>query len=139
MMVGIHTFTSPKAQAKIERILHALDNLPMTRDELQCLLGVAKPTMRRYLTYLRSEPKRVYIKRWRSSGSGRFSPIYAAGNLPDKPEPVGMSRRERNILQWRRIKADQDRHDRVKAAARVHAKIQRVRMKPNGIFSALGI
>jgi hypothetical protein len=138
-MAGIHTFTATKAQAKIKRILDALATLPMTRDELQCLLGVSKPTMRRYLTYLRSEPKRVYIKRWRSSGSGRFSPIYAAGRLPDKPEPVGMSRRERNALQWRRIKADRDRHDRVKAAARVHTKIQRTRKTPNGIFAALGI
>jgi hypothetical protein len=136
-MVGIHTFSTPKAKAKIDRIVTELEKMPMTRDELQCLLAVAKPTMRRYLTHLRDEPKRIYVKRWRSSGSGRFSPIYAAGNLPDAPEPIGMSRRERNVLQWQRIKADRDRHDRMKAAARVNGAIKRVRAAPQPWFAAL--
>ena len=135
-MIDSHTFATQKAAAKIERILSALENQPMTRDELQCLLGVAKPTMRRYIEHLRAEPRRIHIKRWLRT-PGQFAPVYALGTRKDAPLPRTMTRTERNQEEWRRIKADPDRHDRVKAAQRVYGRIQRVRQVPQPWFAAL--
>jgi hypothetical protein len=120
--------------------LTELKALPMTRDELQCLLGLSKPAMRRYIDHLRDpENKRIFIAAWRGSTKGRFAPVHALGDKPDAPQPTALTRHERNALQWRRIKADRDRHDRVKASARVYGAINRMRGKPQGIFAALGI
>lgn len=135
-MAGIDTFTSPKAQAKIDRILVELEKLRMTRDELQCLLGISKPTARRYIERLRAE-QQVYIASWRCGTSGRFAPVYALGNRKDAPEPAGMTRVERNKQEWRRIKANPERHRRVKAVARVNGVVQRARATPQPWFAAL--
>jgi hypothetical protein len=135
-MAGHHTFATPKSQAKIARILVELKAKPMTRDELQCLLRIAKPTMRRYIDHLRAEPRRLYIARWNPT-PGLPAPVYALGDKPDVPPPPPISRSERNAATWRKIKADRDRLDRVRAAARVHKAIQRVRAQPVTWFAAL--
>lgn len=135
-MTDGHTFTTPKAAAKIERILAALKQQPMTRDELQCLLGISKPTMRRYIAHLRAEPRRIFVKRWLRT-MGLPAPVYALGSRKDAPLPRTPTRTERNQEEWRRIKADPDRHDRVKAAARVYGRISRVRQAPQPWFAAL--
>lgn len=135
-MIENHTFTTPKAQAKITRILTALEQQPMTRDELQCLLGIAKPTMRRYIAHLTSAPRLIHIRRWKRT-TGMPAPVYAIGSRKDAAPPRIATRTERNQLEWQRIKADPDRHARVKAAARVHGRIQRVRQTPQPWFAAL--
>lgn len=135
-MAGIDTFTTPKSAAMIARILAELQKLPMTRDELQCLMGCSKPTMRRYIAHLRADG-RIHIARWRSSTKGRFAPIHAVGKRVDAPMPKPMTRTERNANRWKRVKADRDLHDHVKSAARVCAHIQRARTKPQSWFAAL--
>lgn len=135
-MIDNHTFASPKAQAKIARILAALEQQPMTRDELQCLLGIAKPTMRRYIAHLHAEPRRIFVKRWRPT-TGKPAPVYAVGSRKDAAPPRPATRTERNQLEWQRIKADPDRHARVKAAARIYGRIKRVRQTPQPWFAAL--
>lgn len=135
-MAGIDTFDSPKAKAKTARILVELEKLPMTRDELQCLLGVSKACVQRYIVHLRSQPRQLYIARWKQ-GHGRSAPVYAVGTRRDAPKPAAMTRTERNAKEWKRIKADPDRHARVKAAARVHGTIQRVKAAPQPWFAAL--
>lgn len=135
-MAGIDTFASSKARARIERILLELAKLPMTGDELQCLLGVSQPTMWRYLNHLRSEPRRVYVSKWTPT-VGELAPVYAVGILPDARRPKPITKRKRNQMQWKRLKADRDRHERMKATARVNGAIQRVRGKPQPWFAAL--
>lgn len=134
-MAGYNTFDKPKSLAKIARIIAELESLPMTRDELQCLLGVSKPTMQRYVEHLRAE-KRIYIAAWRQT-SGQPAPVLAVGAQPDARRPKPMSREQRNALEWKRIKRDPDRHDRVKSMARVYAKVQRVKGTPQPWFAAL--
>ncbi len=135
-MIENHTFTTPKAQAKIARILAALEQQPMTRDELQCLLGIAKPTMRRYIAFLTTAQRQIHVRRWKRT-TGQLAPVYAVGSRKDAPQPRIATRTERNQLEWQRIKADPDRHDRVKAAARVYGRIKRVRQTPQPWFAAL--
>lgn len=135
-MAGYHTFVTAKAQAKIARVLAELENLPMTRDELQCLLRISKPTARRYIEHLRAEPRRLFIVRWRPT-VGLPAPVYAVGNRKDAPMPPAMSREERNAKLWRAIKSDKDRHERVKAASRVFERIRRAKAKPQPWFAAL--
>lgn len=134
-MAGYNTFDKPKSLAKIARILAELESLPMTRDELQCLLGVSKPTMQRYVEHLRAE-KRIFVAAWRQT-SGQPAPVLAAGDRSDAPRPKAMDRQQRNALEWKRIKNDRDRHDRVKSMARVYAKVQRVKGTPQPWFAAL--
>lgn len=135
-MSGVDTFASAKAQANITAIIAGLRTKHQTRDELQCLLGVSKPTMRRYLEHLRTE-RRIFIRAWRSGTRGRFAPVYAPGAGMDMPEPAGMTKHERNAMEWRRVKSCIAKHDRVKSVARVHKTIQRVRSKPQPWFAAL--
>ena len=135
-MIENHTFATPKAQAKIARIPAALTEQPMTRDELQCLLGIAKPTIRRYIEHLRAKPRQIHIARWRRT-TGQLAAVYAAGERRDARQPRVLTSRERNQEQWRRIKADPDRHDRIKATARVQGAIHRMRGKPQPWFAAL--
>jgi len=135
-MIDNHTFSSPKAQAKIARILAALEQQPMTRDELQCLLGIAKPTMRRYIAHLTTAPRLIHIRRWKRT-TGKPAPVYAVGSRKDAAPPRVATRTERNQLEWQRIKADPDRHARVKATARVYARIKRACATPQPWFAAL--
>lgn len=134
--MSVDTFTAPKSIAMIARILAELTKLPMTRDELQCLMRCSKPTIRRYIAHLRSE-NRIHIARWKTSNRGRFAPVHAVGCNTDAKEPVALTKTERNAMRWKLVKADRDRHDRVKSQARVAANIQRVRAKPVTWFGAL--
>lgn len=135
-MAGIETYTAPKSVAMIARILAELQKLPMTRDELQCLMGCSKPTMRRYIAHLRNEG-RIHIARWNTSTHGRFAPVHAVGSRNDARKPEPMTRPERNAKRWKLVKADRDLHDKVKSAARVCAHIQRARTKQQPWFAAL--
>lgn len=136
MRVENHSFVTKKAQAKIAQVLEAVASTPMTRDELQCLLGISKPTMRRYITHLCAEPRRIYVSAWRRT-TGQPAPVYSAGDRCDKKPPRPMTRTERNKEEWRRIKADPERHDRVRAYQRTYGAIQRLRGKPQPWFAAL--
>jgi hypothetical protein len=135
-MAGYHTFESPKSQAMIVRIVDELSKHPMTRDELQCLLRVSKATMQRYVVHLRGG-HRIHISEWRSSGLGRFAPVFSVGRSKDAPEPAGPTRSARNAAIWQQIKRDRELHERIKAAARVHGAIRRVRAAPQSWFAAL--
>jgi len=135
-MSGADTFASAKAQGRLARLLAGLKKQDMTRDEAQCLLGLSKASGRRYIAHLRGL-EQIHIVAWRSSDRGRFSPVYALGAGQDVPEPAGMTKYDRNVQEWRRVKADRDRHDRVKAVARVQYRINTVRRKPQPWFAAL--
>ena len=134
--MGNFTFETAKAQARLARIVGELAARPMTIGDLERLLGITTMAVRRYLTHLRAAPRRVFIKRWLPTG-GLPAPIFAAGSRRDAPKPVTKTRQERNRQDWLRIKADPDRYDRVRAAARVHYRIHRLRGRPQPWFAAL--
>jgi hypothetical protein len=104
----------------------------MTRDEVQCLLGIGKKPTLQYLRHLSEEPKRIYIKRWTS-----YAAVYAVGNKADAPKPKPLTPQERAKMEWARIRSDRERYEIAKAAARVRLAISRVRVTPQHWFSAL--
>lgn len=134
--MGNFTFETPKAQARLARIVGELAVRPMTISDLERLLGITTMAVRRYLAHLRAAPRRVFIKRWLPTG-GLPAPIFAAGSRRDAPKPATKTRQERNRQDWLRIRADPDRYDRVRAAARVHYRIHRLRGRPQPWFAAL--
>lgn len=134
--MGNFTFETAKAQARLARIVGELAARPMTISDLERLLGITTMAVRRYLAHLRAAPRRVFIKRWAPTG-GLPAPIFAAGSRRDAPKPVTKTRQERNRQDWLRIKADPERYDRVRAAARVHYRIHRLRGRPQPWFAAL--
>lgn len=134
--MGNFTFETAKAQARLARIVGELAARPMTIGDLERLLGITTMAVRRYLAHLRAAPRRVFIKRWLPTG-GLPAPIFAAGSRRDAPKPVTKTRQERNRQDWLRLKADPDRYDRVRAAARVYYRINRLRGRPQPWFAAL--
>lgn len=131
-----YTFASRKTQQRIALLLSELTKQPMTRDEVQCLLGICKRSTLAYLAHLGAEPRCIYIKRWAVTG-GPLAPVYALGNRPDAVRPPSLSDQERSKLEWQRIRSDRDKYDKAKAAARVRAAIHRMRGKPQPWFAAL--
>lgn len=137
--MAICTFERKAALIFIDRMLAALEAKPMTRAEMEVELFASKTKMLNYIRHLHGgETKRIYIKRWAST-SGPNAPVYAVGDLPDAPKPRPLTDEERAKLEWKRIRANQDRYENAKAAARIRLAISKIRGKPQGIFAALGI
>lgn len=92
----------PKTQrGQTERLYHMLDTIgPMTAAELERLMNRSRPSVNESLRLLRrSTPKRIHIHRYdrQPDGTrGRCVPVYAVGDLPDAPEPGGLSSKQRN-------------------------------------------
>jgi predicted ArsR family transcriptional regulator len=79
--------TSPNGQIMCDRIIDLFNEKPRTVREIAQALRAARSTAGTYVTYLRTN-KRIYVAEWRpGAGKGRFSPVYAAGDCEDAPEP----------------------------------------------------
>lgn len=75
-----HQFTGPRSMLRIERILAALIDNPMTARELSAKLFMSYATATLYLAHLQTNPRRVRIASYRPpEGQGRPSPVYALG------------------------------------------------------------
>lgn len=116
--------------------ISAVTAMPQTRDELQCLLGCSKATVRRLLEYLHAEPRCIHVVGWRASG-GELTPVWSYGTSPDAPRPRALTKAERNRMHWKAIKRDPFRHQQRKASDRAAKSIRRLRGKRQGWAAAL--
>jgi hypothetical protein len=126
------TFTSPRAEYQIGRILAALKVNPMTRAELCADLHLSVGAVCSYLGHLMSEPRRVRIAPYRPT-QGRYSPVYALGSTADAIEP---SRKTRTQY-YRRLQRDKSRHELHLARRRADAAAKKAAKKPQTWCSAL--
>lgn len=126
------TFTKPAALAKIERILTLLEQ-PMTAHALSLAVPISKRWAHEYLRHLHAEG-RIYIKAWARdiAERERMYPreVWVAGAGVDAPRPPALTLMERKKRAWDRIKADEDRHERILARRRVMKVLKRPRPDP---------
>jgi hypothetical protein len=127
---------SEHGQRMLQAVLGLLTVKARTREELQVALGVSKPTARRYLELLRTEPRRVFICRWQHT-TGNLAPVYAPGNKADKKRPKRPTAYQYYQIRWKRIKADPTKHAQVLHQHRLDAARRRLKANPNTWLSAL--
>lgn len=125
-------------QRMLQAVLDLLEAKPRTREALQVALGVSKPTARRYLELLRTEPRRVFITRWEHT-TGNLAPVYAKGDRADRKRPRRPTKYEYYQMRWKRIKADPAKHAQVLHQHRLDAARRRLKSNPNTWLSALTI
>lgn len=101
--------------------------------ELSALLGLQSVGgATTYIRDLRSK-KRVYISSWRH-GKGPLTPLYRMGCGRDAKRP-----KKTRADDWKRDKADPERHERIKQKSRIATQLKAAVRKPQNIFSALGL
>lgn len=129
------------AAERLQRVMELLTEKPRTSRELGECMHVVRATALIYVTQLRRE-KKIHVKRWKHPSAvneecigGAWSPVYAVGNKPDKPQPAAETSAQRHA----RRKLDPG----YVADARRRRKQQYMRekalKKPQGIFAALGL
>ena len=112
------SFTTPRAEARIARMLAVLAEQPMSRPQIQDALFMSKSTAYLYLNFLQAAPRRVYIVRYDPPETvGRHTPVYALGRKRDAVEPPRVPKSKR----WREMKADSLAHAMHLAARRRRA------------------
>jgi hypothetical protein len=114
--------------ARIARILSELAT-PGTSRELAARIGITQARTMYYLLRLR-EQKQARIAAWREPGhAGQWVPVYARGSDPDALSPALPP-------EWKR-----DRINDIEPVVRIETiqTIATARIKPQGIFAALGI
>lgn len=126
------TFTKPAALAKIDRILKLLAK-PMTAHALAQALPLSKRWVNEYLKHLHANG-RVHISDWvrEIKERERMYPreIWLAGKGVDAPRPPALNLDERKKRAWQRVKANEDKHDRLLARRRVMNRIKKRRVEP---------
>ncbi|MBR7969084.1 hypothetical protein [Burkholderia cenocepacia] len=81
---------SPRRQPAWERVMELLKGGPKSQLEIAAALSVSR---KRASQILQAHPGDVYIKSWRwPSQKSRAEALWALGNMPDAPEPVGLGR-----------------------------------------------
>jgi hypothetical protein len=103
-----------------------------TAPELAILLGVANPTMRKYLPLMR-EANLIYRSGWvKRTGGGQGVAVWSVGDKPDVPESS-------TLLERRGSPLSQEQRDLVRRRRDAWENVRRIRKAPQGIFAALGI
>ena len=122
------TFTSARAQIRIERILAALAGGPMSTTELSSAVHLDRSAITDYLAHLMKEPRRVRIAEYRTvrgPKNGNRQPVYALGAEPDAPRE-----RMSNVERWERVKADPQAYANSLASRREHHRRARAAVPP---------
>lgn len=126
-----------------EQILALLAEKPRTMAQLAEAVHIVREAVGRHMRQLRDPTnKQVYIVRWKHPSKvaepgtgGDWAPVYAAGNKPDKKKP----KRETSIERHQRLSMDDAYKASRRKKRRAHYQIEKTRVKPNGIFAALGL
>lgn len=87
---------SPRKQPAWDRVRALLEQHPLTQVEIagRCSFSRARAS-----EILRAHPTDVYIKDWRwPETMGRAEAIWALGNEPDAPEPMGEQRARKSVV-----------------------------------------
>lgn len=115
-----------------QMILNQLKIARATAPELAILLGLANPTMRKYLPMMREE-NLIHRAAWaKKDGGGIQVAIWAVGNKPDAPKDKVIPRTTVGSL-------PQDQMDLLWKKKEVKKILSAAKKKPQGIFAALGI
>jgi predicted transcriptional regulator len=125
------TYTDWRSQYRVLQILDALDQAPSTSDQLAELMPACQATAIKTLRLMR-DAKIVYIKRWVGGNAGRYKPVYAIGNRPDKPEP-----KMTTAARFVRLKANTERYELHKHKQNSRYRLRVVRKTPQTWMSAL--
>ncbi|WP_155635496.1 hypothetical protein [Burkholderia cepacia] len=81
---------NPRRQPAWERVVEILKEAPKSQLEIAAALGVSR---KRVSQILRAHPGDAYIKSWRwPPYTSRAEALWALGNQPDAPEPVGLGK-----------------------------------------------
>lgn len=129
------------AAERRDKVMELLTEKPRTSRELGECMHVVRATALIYVTQLRRENK-IYVKRWKHPSTvneeaigGAWSPVYAVGNKPDKPQPVAETSAQRHA----RRKLDPAYVADARKRRKQQYMREKVLKKPQGIFAALGL
>lgn len=115
------TFTNPASVQRIERILSALSERPMTMADLCESSHISASWCRVYVQHLRKNGQ-IHISGWvrhAQQGDRMYPrPLYRAGDKPDAPKPAALTKIEKGKRAWSLIKQNPERHLEVNARRR---------------------
>ena len=118
-----------------EQVLALLREGPMTARQVGECLCVVKARALMYVGALKRE-NLVYISRWlRPEGAGAWVPVYALGNKVSRPMPKAETSSQRH----KRLMLDPEYAEERRQARKRRYCVERLRGKPQNIFSALGL
>ena len=106
VLQGTQKFTSRNNHTRIV-------STRMTIQQLHEALGTEGGDVRRMVNELKAAGK-LYVADWQKR-CHTWTPMYSAGNKPDKPRPAPLSKTELRRRSWAAIKADPERFMRYKA------------------------
>lgn len=135
-IMATSTFTDPRSQIKIDRVLSLLSNTHMTKKDL-AIAGAMSPSGAGLIIQHLKDTKRIYIVRWERSSKGRAAPYYTVGGRPNAPEPKRLGRKAYRQKAKSARKADPDKMAEHLSKRRLRDKIARTRKKPVTWLSAL--
>lgn len=126
-MPGQLTFTRGPSLVRIQKILDLVAEQPRNVLALSLALPMSKRWVIEYLKHLHSEEK-IHVLRWDKEVQEREKrhaiEVWAFGPGQDAPRPPADTKQARSVRAWERIKADEDRHDLIKAKRRVRRRIK---------------
>lgn len=94
--LGLKRPPAPKAKPAWELLRVMLEQQPMSQVEIAAAMGFSR---NRACEILRTNRESVYIVDWRWPASlGRAEALWALGNAPDAPEPMGAQRARRGAV-----------------------------------------
>lgn len=100
---------------------------PCSCTELGALMGMTREAARNHVRFLSLlEPKVIYIQGWKPAlgyGKGSGGPIWAAGDLPNEPQPPQIGRRPKVVR-------EEDDEEYLEKSIRAEVKVKAESIKP---------
>jgi hypothetical protein len=130
-------YQAARGERQIVRVVAALQEKPMTTEQLCAELFLSRASIGIYVRRLRTAPKRVYICKFAAQPNvfGRRAPVFALGTYPDAKEPHAKTTAEK----FKKLKSDKERHNLRLAKRRADTRIKSVMKTANPWYSALFI
>lgn len=121
------TFSTTLSLMRIKRILDMLSAKPTNVLAIAAALPISKRWAHKYLKHMHANGQ-IHITRWDKEVAERAKrhaiEIWAAGPGEDAPRPEPDGHLDRSRRAWKRLRADQDRLERVNARRRVKRRIK---------------
>lgn len=126
-----------RTRRRFQQIEAATSERALSTNELSAACSMNTCSACQYAKRL-TESKRMHIEAWRETSPGHWIALYRWGAGRNKPKPKPRSKAEIERARLKRIRADDDAYDLLRAGYRARYAEAKAKKKPNTWLSALG-